>query len=101
MFHRISNCVAVFPKAFGLDPAVQYSLGANGERFTHLNSMNRNVIACFDFSGKPDHVPIREANAAMAHSVSNRTGIVGAVNANPFLLSAIHITPTGFRGPGT
>ena len=40
MLHRISDRIAVFPQAFGLDPVVQDSLGASGERFTHLNSMN-------------------------------------------------------------
>src|SRR3954452_5868211 len=40
MFHRIGDCVAVFPETFGLAPAVQGSLGARGERFTHLTSMN-------------------------------------------------------------
>jgi hypothetical protein len=36
----------------------------------------------------------------VAGSVANRRGIVGAVNADAFLLSAIHVRPTGFRGPG-
>ena len=40
MFHRISDCVAMFPEAFGLDPVVQDSLSAGGERFIHLNSVD-------------------------------------------------------------
>ena len=48
--------------------------------------MNRDVIALFYFCGKPDHVPIRQANAAVAHSVSDRTRIVGAVNADAFFV---------------
>jgi hypothetical protein len=40
MLHRISDCVAMFAKALGLDPVVQNGLGASSERFTHLNSIN-------------------------------------------------------------
>src|SRR5205823_2878142 len=40
MLHRIGDCIAVFAQAFGLDAVVQGSLGASGERFTHLTSMN-------------------------------------------------------------
>jgi hypothetical protein len=40
MLHRISDCIAVFPQTFGLDPVVQNRVGASGERFTHLNSVN-------------------------------------------------------------
>jgi hypothetical protein len=40
MLHRIGDRIAVFPQTFGLDPVVQNSVGASGERFTHLNSMN-------------------------------------------------------------
>ncbi|MFL6553594.1 MAG: hypothetical protein ACJ8LV_09540 [Chthoniobacterales bacterium] len=35
MFHRIGDRIAVFAQTFGLDPVVQGSLGARGERFTH------------------------------------------------------------------
>ena len=37
MFHRIGDSVAVFSQAFGLDPVVQNSLGASGERVTHCS----------------------------------------------------------------
>ena len=90
----------MFPQAFGLHPVVQRSVGASGERFTHLTSMNKDVIARFDFCGKPDHVPICQANAAVAHSASDRTWIVRPMNADAFLVKGNPHTPTGFRGPG-
>ena len=36
MLHGISDGIAVFPQAFGLDPVVQNSLSASSERFTHV-----------------------------------------------------------------
>ena len=40
MLHRIGDGIAVFSQTFRLDPVVQSSLGARGERFTHVNSVN-------------------------------------------------------------
>jgi hypothetical protein len=33
--------------------------------------------------GQPDDVPVRQSNTAVAHSVSDRIGLVGTVNTNP------------------
>jgi hypothetical protein len=30
MLHRVSDCITVFPQAFGLHPVMQGSLGASG-----------------------------------------------------------------------
>ena len=48
--------------------------------------MNGDAIARFYFCGKPNDVPIRQADATVARRASDRIGIIGAVNADAFLV---------------
>src|SRR5262249_27109315 len=64
-----------------------------------VSLMDGNAVAVFYFRGKSHHIPIRKADAAVADSVANRIGLVGAVNANAFLVERDpHYT---HRIPGT
>jgi len=48
--------------------------------------MNRDVIAWFYFCRETDDVPIGQTNAAVACSAADRTGLVGAVDADAFFV---------------
>src|SRR6266571_3211934 len=48
--------------------------------------MNRDVVAWFYFCRETDDVPIGQTNAAMTCSAANRTGVVGAMDADAFFV---------------
>jgi hypothetical protein len=48
--------------------------------------MDRNAVAAFYFLDKSHHIPIGEANAAVTRSLTNRIGLVSAVDANALLV---------------
>src|SRR5438874_7892165 len=87
MLHRICDRVAMFSEALGLDPVVQNIQCTRAERFVHPRTlMNRDVIAWFYFCRETDDVPIGQTNAAVARRAANRTGLVGAVDADAFFV---------------
>src|SRR5439155_21437724 len=63
-----------------------FSARAPSVSFIPQTLMNRDVVAWFYFCRETDDVPIGQTNAAVARRAANRTGLVGAVDADAFFV---------------